>query len=97
VCDATGKPTSIDGHSRAFIQAFLTDNPALVANDPEYGHRLDLLPELERAWLKDGDWTAGAGAALAELNRAKHLIPPFEVPLHWRWFGSFDWGFNHPF
>lgn len=83
--------------SRGFIQAFLSDNQALTENDPLYGSRLDMLPEVERAWLKEGDWNAGAGQALSDLSYAKHLIAPFEIPSHWVMFGAFDWGFNHPF
>jgi hypothetical protein len=83
--------------SRAFIQAFITDNLALAQYDPDYASRLDMLPETERRWLKDGDWNAGAGQALSELSNAKHLVPSFAVPDHWLMFGAFDWGFNHPF
>lgn len=94
-CPPDGTVTLVDGFSRAFIAARLSDNPTLVANDPTYGERLALLPELERRWLRDGDWEAGAGLALD--MRAAHLIKPFEIPAHWTLFGAFDWGHNHPF
>lgn len=83
--------------TRGFIQSFLKDNKALVENDPEYADRLEMLPDLEKRWLKDGDWNAGAGAALTELARERHLVKPYVIPSHHRWFGAFDWGYNHPF
>src|SRR5262245_19548058 len=69
-----------------------------MAADPDYETRLALLPELEYRWLALGDWDAGAGLGLQELQRDKHLIPPLEVvPSHWTIFGAFDWGYEHPF
>lgn len=84
--------------SRAFIKATLRDNPTLMALDPGYEQRLKLLPELEYRWLALGDWDAGAGLALADLQRDKHVIKPIDgIPHHWTVFGAFDWGFQHPF
>lgn len=84
--------------TRAFIRATLRDNPALMESDPEYENRLRLLPELEYRWLALGDWDAGAGLGLQELQRDKHLIQPLEaIPPHWMVFGAFDWGYQHPF
>lgn len=81
----------------AFVQAKCTDNAEGMARDPRYIQRLDALPEPWRSWLRDGDFSAGAGSALAELRREVHLIKPFERPPHWPVFGAFDWGYNHPF
>lgn len=101
-CPPTGETTTVslrDGthSSRAFVQAFLSDNPTLMQNDPTYGQRLSQLPELEYRWLAAGDWDAGAGLGLSDLNRTTHLIPPADVPPHWTLFGAFDWGYAHPF
>jgi hypothetical protein len=96
-CDSKGTPVQFKSGSRAFIQAFMTDNIIGMTLDPDYEKRLDALPEIERQWLKYGDWNAGAGMGLAELNRDIHLIDPFEIPSHWTMFGAFDWGYNHPF
>lgn len=97
-CKPDGTPfTAPGGLTRAFFQAFMTDNQIGMALDPTYELRLDALPETERAWLKYGDWNAGAGMGLADLQRARHLIPPFKIPPHWTMFGAFDWGYNHPF
>jgi hypothetical protein len=80
-----------------FVQAKLIDNQELMLRDPRYAEKLDRLPEPWRSWQRDGDFAAGAGSALAQLRREVHLIPPFERPAHWPVFGSFDWGYNHPF
>jgi phage terminase large subunit len=80
-----------------FVQAKLIDNQELMQRDPRYAEKLDRLPEPWRSWQRDGDFSAGAGSALAELRREIHLIAPFERPPHWPVFGSFDWGYNHPF
>lgn len=97
LCKPDGTPIETKSGSRAFIQAFMTDNIIGMALDPDYEKRLDALPEIERQWLKYGDWNAGAGMGLADLNRDVHMIDPFEIPSHWTMFGSFDWGYNHPF
>lgn len=95
-CPADGTPIVVDGFSRAFVAAKLKDNPTLMANDPTYGERLALLPELERKWLAEGDWSAGAGLAL-DVRKEFHLCQPFRIPDHWTYFSALDWGFNHPF
>lgn len=80
----------------AFVQMFLRDNQELMQRDPTYAKKLDLLPEPWRSWQRDGNWQAGAGAALPELSYQKHLVKPFEIPPHWKHWGAFDWGFAHP-
>lgn len=79
----------------AFVQAKLEDNRVLMVEDPTYALRLDRLPEPDRSWQRDGNFEAGAGLALHELNRAKHVVPFFVPPKHWPMFGAFDWGFDH--
>lgn len=44
--------------SRSFIRSRLTDNPTLMAKDPDYGKRLGGLDPVMRARLRDGDWSA---------------------------------------
>lgn len=94
-CPADGTPIAVEGFTRAFVAARLADNPTLMDNDPGYGERLRLLPELEYKWLAEGDWDAGGGLAL-QMTKA-HLVPAFDVPGHWTFFSGFDWGYNHPF
>ncbi|MCK5652559.1 MAG: terminase family protein [Gemmatimonadetes bacterium] len=81
--------------TRRFIPSKVTDNP-VYANDPRYMAQLYALPEVLRNQLLHGDWDAGYGLALEELDETVHLIPAFEVPSTWAMFGAFDWGFQHP-
>jgi hypothetical protein len=81
--------------SRRFIPARVTDNP-IYANDAVYMANLFSLPEMIRRQLLYGDWDAGFGMALDELSEDVHLVQEFEIPPHWTQFGSFDWGFAHP-
>lgn len=82
---------------RGYIQSLVSDNPALIENDPNYVKVLDGIKNeaLRRAW-RDGDWDITAGTFFTELDRRTHLIEPFKIPLHWKWFGGYDYGFNHP-
>jgi hypothetical protein len=80
--------------SRRFIPGTVLDNP-IYANDPLYMAQLFTLPELLRRQLLYGDWNAGVGTALDELNAAVHMVRPFRVPEGWPRFGSFDWGYAH--
>jgi hypothetical protein len=81
--------------TRRFIPAKVTDNP-IYANDLQYLAQLNSLPEVLRRQLLDGDWTAGTGAALDELDPSVHWCDPFQPPDHWYHFAGFDWGFAHP-
>ena len=81
----------------AFVQMFLRHNIELMLRDPEYANRLDSLPEPWRSWQRDGNFAAGAGTSISELNENVHMVDPFEIPGHWLRFGSFDWGYAHPF
>lgn len=80
-----------------FIQAFVSDNTALLKADPEYVRRLEDLPDhLRKAYL-EGDWNIFAGQAFPELSTATHIIQPFTLPPNTKYFFSFDPGYNHPF
>lgn len=101
-CPPSGETVTVslrDGSTstRAFVQAFLSDNPTLMTADPTYGARLSQLPDLEYRWLAKGDWDAGAGLGLSDLSRTVHYLPPRPLPEHWTYFGAFDWGYAHPF
>jgi hypothetical protein len=82
---------------RTFIPARLSDNAALMANDPLYVARLRLSgsAELVRAWL-EGDWNVVEGAFFDRWS-AKNVVRPFAVPAYWTRFRSFDWGYASPF
>lgn len=80
-----------------FIQSLVSDNLALQTADPDYVHRLNAEPNemLRRAYMF-GDWDITAGSFFTDLRREIHLITPFDIPNHWKRFGSYDFGFNHP-
>lgn len=80
--------------TRRFIPGTVLDNP-VYANDPMYLARLMTLPETLRKQLLFGDWDAGSGMALDELDESMHLVPAFDVPDHWTRFGAFDYGYAH--
>ena len=94
-CPYTGNQIML---SRVFIPALLSDNPALLNNDPGYVARLNESgsPQLVKAWL-EGDWNIVEGAFFSEWSTADHVLSPFELPSHWAKFRSFDWGFARPF
>ncbi len=80
-----------------FIQALVTDNSALMANDPNYIARLDSEPnEALRKAYRYGDWNIFAGQFFQEITKEVHFIKPFNIPNHWNRFGAYDYGFNHP-
>jgi hypothetical protein len=85
------------GLSRIFIPGKLTDNPALLENDPGYISRLDALPEIERMRLRDGIWDAFEGQVFTELSYRVHAVDDFEPPPEWFKWCTFDWGFSSPF
>ncbi|KKL96511.1 hypothetical protein LCGC14_1843720, partial [marine sediment metagenome] len=81
----------------AFIQAKLADNIELEIRNPSYRRKLDTLPEPHRSWQRDGNFAAGAGSAFSNIDWKRHLVDPFPIPDYWLQFGSFDWGYRHPF
>lgn len=83
--------------SRCFIPATIFDNPALIENDPGYLARLEALPEAQKRMLLYGDWEGFTGQFFAEVDRATHLIQPFDIPRHWKLYRSVDFGFDKPF
>lgn len=81
--------------ARRYVPARVSDNP-IYARDPRYMAVLLSLPEILRRQLLYGDWTAGTGLALDELDEQQHFVPKFDPPSHWTHFGAFDWGYGHP-
>ena len=83
--------------SRQFIAARLTDNPALLANDPGYIARLGQSgsAELVRAWL-EGDWNVIEGAFFDKWS-GRNIVAPFAIPTWWTRIRAFDWGYAAPF
>ena len=101
-----------DGHtesrkkSRIFVPSSVFDNPALLANDPDYLTRLASMPEAERKALLYGDWDSFSGQVFTEWRndpdhyedrRGTHVIAPFKIPQDWAIWCGLDWGYSRPF
>ena len=92
--------------SRIFVPSTVFDNEVLLRNDPDYLSRLAALPEAERKALLYGDWDSFSGQVFTEWRNdpnhygdrvGTHVITPFRIPLTWRVWRSFDWGYTRPF
>jgi len=81
-----------DGLTRKFIPAKLADNPYL-AKDGEYERMLLSLPPIQRKQLLEGNWEVNEGAAFVEFDPSIHVIPPFDIPLHWERIKGIDYGY----
>ena len=81
-----------DGLSRKFIPARLQDNPYL-AKDGRYEQMLNALPPTQRKQLLEGNWDVAEGAAFTEFDFDQHVIPPFEIPVHWERVKGIDYGY----
>lgn len=81
---------------RMFIPSRVEDNRILLARDPQYIERLNLVgsKELVRMWLA-GDWDVVPGAYFEVAER--HIFDPFPIPRHWPIHVGFDWGHASPF
>ncbi len=92
--------------SRIFVPSSVFDNPALLANDPQYVQRLASMPDADRRALLYGDWDSFSGQVFTEWRNDSdhytdrintHVIAPFKVPQAWKIWRSFDWGYARPF
>ena len=81
-----------DGLTRKFIPARLEDNPYL-AEDGRYEQMLKALPATQRKQLLEGNWDVNEGAAFTEFTLEEHVIPPFEIPVHWDRVKGIDYGY----
>ncbi len=98
-----------DGENPAdytFIRSLVTDNHALLEQQPEYIKQLEgLPPKLRKAWL-EGDWNVFEGQFFEEFadrpehygdRQWTHVIEPFPIDPNWRIYRSVDWGYHRPF
>ena len=92
--------------SRIFIPSSVYDNKALLDNDPFYLANLAMLPEAERNALLYGDWNSFSGQVFCEWrddpngydnHKYSHVIHPFRIPIQWRIYRGFDFGYTKPF
>lgn len=91
---------------RIFVPATVFDNKKLLENDPNYIATLGMMPEAERRALLYGDWDSFSGQVFNEFvndpehyldHRGSHVIEPFEIPMSWKIYRGFDWGYAKPF
>lgn len=95
-----------DPEEYSFIQALVQDNAALMESDPEYIKNLEALPpKLREAWLY-GKWDVFSGQFFEEFvddpdhyedRLWTHVIEPFDIPVGWKVYRSYDFGYSHPF
>jgi hypothetical protein len=81
-----------DGLTRKFIPAKLQDNPYL-AKDGVYEQMLKSLPPIQRRQLLEGNWEVAEGAAFVEFDPTKHIVTPFQIPIHWERVKGVDYGY----
>lgn len=87
----TGEP-----ESHFFVPSHLADNQILEKRDPNYRRKLSRTEQSKKVYL-EGNWDQFKGQAFSELRREVHIVKPFEIPKHWKKFGAYDHGHNHPF
>lgn len=80
--------------SRVYIPSLLSDNPALLAKDPQYQMRLMHLPAKLRDALLNGRWDVLEGQFFSEWDETLHTCRPFEIPEHWRRYYGMDYGMD---
>ena len=83
-----------------FMLALLEDNPILQERDPDYEARLEARNPLLARAMRWGDWDIAGGLffayhwrSVAREGRPPHIIPAFDVPSDWTFYGSVDYGF----
>lgn len=88
--------------SVTFIRSRLSDNPTLLAKNPEYEATLRALPPIERARLLDGDWNVRREGLV--YYRPQHgldfqqcIVNALPFGLHGQPFGGMDFGIHAPF
>jgi hypothetical protein len=105
ITDPNGKSVSYTRH-RAFIPATVFDNAILLENDPNYVAAMAMLPEAERMALLYGSWDSFSGQAFPEwrdnpngrvVRQWSHVVDDFTIPVNWKIFRSFDFGYAKPF
>ena len=86
-----------------YIPALATENPFIT---DDYVFELEQKPEALRRALLNGDWDSFEGQVFKEFvndpahykdREWTHVIEPFEIPLDWPRYFSFDWGYSDPF
>lgn len=86
-----------------YIPSLATENPHIT---DDYIFELEQKPEALRNALLNGDWDSFEGQVFTEFvndprhyydRKNTHVIEPFEIPLDWPRYFSFDFGYSDPF
>lgn len=86
-----------------YIPALAMENPFIT---DDYIFELEQKPEALRKALLEGNWDAFEGQVFTEFRNLQshykdrlwtHVIEPFEIPLSWPRYFSFDHGYSKPF
>ena len=86
-----------------YIPALATENPHIM---DDYIFELEQKPEALRRALLNGDWDSFEGQVFKEFKDDPnhyedrlwtHVIAPFDIPLDWPRYMSFDHGYSKPF
>ena len=86
-----------------YIPAYVTDNPYI---SKDYIFELERKPKALRDALLRGLWTSFEGQVFTEFcvdrdgfwtGKNTHVIEPFEIPVWWKRYMSFDHGYSRPF
>ena len=86
-----------------YIPSLATENPHIT---DDYIFELEQKPEALKQALLHGDWTSFEGQAFPDFcdlpehymdRKWTHVIEPFEIPLDWPRYFSFDYGYSDPF
>jgi hypothetical protein len=86
-----------------YIPALATENPFIT---DDYIFELEQKPEALRKALLEGNWDSFEGQVFKEFRNDRehyedkkwtHVIAPFDIPLDWPRYFSFDWGYSDPF
>lgn len=86
-----------------YIPSLATENPHIT---DDYIFELEQKPEALRNALLNGDWDSFEGQVFTEFvndprhyydRKNTHVIEPFDIPLDWPRYFSFDFGYSDPF
>ena len=86
-----------------YIPSLAMENPYIT---DDYIFELEQKPEALRRALLNGDWDSFEGQVFTEFvndpnhyedRKHTHVIAPFEIPLDWPRYFSFDHGYSRPF
>lgn len=91
-----GSIEMVDGFTRQYIPALVSDNPSEDA-EATRGRIFGLHDAATARALLDADWDAPIGDMFDCWDEARHVVPDFTPPAHWFRYRSLDWGGADPF